>query len=59
LTGFSQAYLCVKRSIERVRIAVAISSVSLLLNVFFNAIAIFGLFGFPVSGVYGVAAVLG
>ena len=56
LTGFSQGYLCVKRSIERVRIAVAISSLSLLLNVFFNAIAIFGLFGFPVSGVYGVAA---
>lgn len=55
LTGFSQAYLCVKRSIERVRIAVVISSVSLLLNVFFNAAAIFGLFGFPISGVYGVA----
>ncbi|MHB9290937.1 MATE family, multidrug efflux pump [Hollandina sp. SP2] len=56
LTGFSQAYLCVKRSVERVRSAVAISSASLLLNVFFNAIAIFGLFGFPKSGVYGVAA---
>jgi Na+-driven multidrug efflux pump len=56
LTGFSQAYLCVKRSIEQVRTAVAISSVSLLLNVFFNAVAIFGLFGFPISGVYGVAA---
>ena len=55
LTGFSQAYLCVKRSIERVRSAVAISSASLLLNVFFNAIAIFGLFGFPKAGVYGVA----
>jgi putative MATE family efflux protein len=55
LTGFSQAYLCVKRSIERVRAAVAISSASLLLNVFFNAVAVFGLFGFPQSGVYGVA----
>ncbi|MDR0758756.1 MAG: MATE family efflux transporter [Treponema sp.] len=56
LTGFSQVYLCVKRSVERVRTAVAINSLSLLLNVFFNAIAIFGLFGFPKSGVYGVAA---
>jgi putative MATE family efflux protein len=55
LTGFSQAYLCVRRSIERVRAAVAMSSASLLLNVFFNAIAIFGLFCFPKSGVYGVA----
>jgi putative MATE family efflux protein len=55
LTGFSQAYLCIKRSIERVRIAVVISSVSLVSNIFFNAIAIFGLFGFPKSGVYGVA----
>jgi putative MATE family efflux protein len=55
LAGFSHAYLCVKRSIERVRTAVAISSFSMLLNVFFNAIAIFGLFGFPKSGVYGVA----
>jgi putative MATE family efflux protein len=55
LTGFSQTYLCVKRSIERVRTAVAMSSASLLLNVFFNAIAIFGLFGFPQLGVYGVA----
>jgi Na+-driven multidrug efflux pump len=33
LAGFSQAYLCVKRSIERVRAAVAISSFSMLLNV--------------------------
>jgi putative MATE family efflux protein len=55
LAGFSGAWLCVKRSIERVRSAVAISSASLLLNVFFNAVAIFGLFGFPQSGVYGVA----
>jgi putative MATE family efflux protein len=54
-TGVSQAYLCIQRSIERVRKAVSINSIALILNVFFNAVAVFGLFGLPKTGVYGVA----
>jgi putative MATE family efflux protein len=54
-TGITQAYLCIQRSIERVRTAVGINSVALVLNVLFNAVAIFGLFGFPKLAVYGVA----
>jgi putative MATE family efflux protein len=54
-TGLNQAYLCIQRSIERVRRAVSINSLALVLNVLFNAIAVFGLFGLPKTGVYGVA----
>ena len=48
-------YLCVMKSMERVKISVVISSSALLLNIFLNAVFIFGLFGVPKMGVVGVA----
>ena len=43
------------RSIEKVRIAVAATSVSLVVNMTLNAVLIFGLFGAPALGVRGAA----
>jgi putative MATE family efflux protein len=53
--SISQMYLCVMKSMERVKISVVISSSALLLNIFLNAVFIFGLFGVPKMGVVGVA----
>lgn len=55
LTGFSQAYLCVLKSVERARTSTLISCTALFLNVFLNAVFIFGLFGAPKLGILGVA----
>ena len=54
LLSFSQVYLCAIRSIERVKLSTAISSVALGLNVALNAVFIFGLLGMPKLGVVGV-----
>ena len=54
LLSFSQVYLCAVRSMERVKISTAISSVALALNVVLNAVFIFGFFGMPKLGVVGV-----
>lgn len=53
--GFSQIYLAVQRSIERVLLPTVTYVVSLTLNVAINAIFIFGLFGLPRLGLVGVA----
>ena len=55
LTGFSQTYLCVLKSVERARTSTLISCTALFLNVFLNAVFIFGLFGAPRLGILGVA----
>ena len=55
MMGLSQMYLCVMKSVERVKKSTVISSVSLLLNILLNAVFIFGLFGMPKLGVAGVA----
>lgn len=55
LAGFSQVYLCVMKSVERAKISTLISSLALFLNVFLNAVFIFGLLGAPKLGVIGVA----
>lgn len=55
LTGFSQVYLCVLKSVERAKTSTAISCTALFLNVFLNAVFIFGLFGAPKLGILGVA----
>ncbi len=55
LTGFSQVYLCVLKSVERARTSTLISCTALFLNVFLNAVFIFGLFHAPKLGVIGVA----
>lgn len=55
LTGFSQIYLCVLKSVERAKTSTLISCTALFLNVFLNAVFIFGLFGAPRLGIIGVA----
>lgn len=51
----TQVYLNIMRSIERVMIATAVYSISLLVNIFMNAVLIFGLMGFPQMGIKGAA----
>lgn len=51
----SQVYLTVMKSVEQVRMSTLIGSVPLILNVFLNAAFIFGWFGLPKMGVFGVA----
>ena len=53
--SFSQVYLCAMRSIERVHFSTVTNAVALLLNIIFNAVFIFGLFGAPKLGILGVA----
>jgi len=55
LTGFSQPYQSVLKSVERAAASTLISCTALFLNVFLNAVFIFGLFGAPKLGVIGVA----
>lgn len=53
--GFTEVYLAVLRSMERVVISMAMNVLAFSLNILFNAIFIFGLFGAPRLGVAGVA----
>lgn len=54
LMGISQVYLSTLRSLEKANISMLISSTALLLNIFLNAVLIFGFFGAPKLGVAGV-----
>ena len=53
--SFSQVYLCAMRSIERVHFSTVTNAIALILNIIFNAVFIFGLFGAPKLGILGVA----
>ena len=53
--GFSNIYVSVVRSTERVVLPIAVYLISLAVNVTLNAVFIFGLFGAPVLGLTGVA----
>lgn len=53
--GFSQPYLSITRSCERVKLSTIVSSITMGLNVVLNAILIFGLLGFPAMGIMGAA----
>lgn len=55
LMGLSQVYLSTLRSVERASVSMVISSSALLINIFLNAVLIFGFFGAPKLGVVGVA----
>lgn len=55
LTGISQIYLCVMKNSGKAAKASVISSVCVVINIFFNAIFIFGLLGFPKMEVAGAA----
>lgn len=54
-TGFSQIYLSIQRSVERVILPTVTYIVSLGVNVLLNATFIFGLFHMPKLGLVGVA----
>jgi putative MATE family efflux protein len=53
--GISRCYLTIMRVSDHVRCSVVINIMTVLLNVIFNAIFIFGLFGAPAWGVKGAA----
>ena len=53
--GFSQVYLCVMRSIERVVFSAVVTAIALISNILLNAVFIFGLFGVPAFGIRGAA----
>ncbi len=55
LTGLSQCYLAVMKVTDHTKDAARISSASVILNIFLNAVLIFGLFGLPQLGVRGAA----
>ncbi|MDO5444958.1 MAG: MATE family efflux transporter [Eubacteriales bacterium] len=55
LCALSAAYQAMLRSVERAAKATVFSSCALVLNVFLNAVLIFGLFGLPAMGVKGAA----
>ncbi len=53
--GIIEVYLSVLRSIGRVTVSMALNILAFTLNIFLNAVFIFGLFGAPKSGASGVA----
>ncbi len=55
LMGFTNIYLNIMRSIERVVVATAVYFISFCTNVVLNAIFIFGLLGVPAMGIAGAA----
>ncbi len=55
LLSFSQIYQATLKSIERVKVVTAITTVALFLNICGNGVLIFGLFGLPKMGIRGVA----
>ncbi|MCR2023277.1 MATE family efflux transporter, partial [Blautia pseudococcoides] len=55
LAAFTNVYLNIIRSIERVVIATVVYATSLSVNIILNAIFIFGLFGAPALGAAGAA----
>lgn len=55
LSAFAQVYLSIMRSVGRVKMSMAVHSVTVALNVVLNACFIFGIGPFPELGILGVA----
>lgn len=53
--GFSQVYLCIMKNSGRTAKSTIYGSSALILNIFLNAVLIFGLLGFPQMGIAGAA----
>ena len=56
LTGLSQTYLAMMKVTDHVNSVALISSSAVIINIFVNAVLIFGLFHLPALGVRGAAA---
>ena len=54
-SGISQIYLCIMKNSGKTAKSTVIGSSSMVLNIGFNAVLIFGLLGFPALGVRGAA----
>ena len=55
ITGVSQCYLTIMKVTERVKAGAAISSAAVVINIIFNAVFIFGMFGLPRMEARGAA----
>ena len=55
LTGFTQAYFGMMKVCDRAKLSSMIGSLSVVLNIFMNALLIFGLAFFPKMGIKGAA----
>lgn len=55
MTGVSQCYLSLMKVSDHAKISAAISSIAVIVNIIFNAVFIYGLFGIPAMGVKGAA----
>ncbi len=55
LTGISQIYLCILKNSGKAVKAGIVSAVSVVVNIFLNAVLIFGLFGIPKLEIAGAA----
>ncbi len=53
--GLSQMYLCIMKNSGKTGKSTVIGSSSMILNLCFNAVFIFGLLGFPAMGIQGAA----
>lgn len=54
-SAIAQVYLTVMKNCDAVNLSTVISSVMVLLNIFLNAVFIFGMFGIPAMGAEGAA----
>lgn len=55
LPGLSQMYLCIMKNSGKTAKSTVIGSSSMILNICFNVVFIYGLFGFPAMGIRGAA----
>lgn len=55
MTGVSQCYLTIMKVTERVKVCAFVSTLAVILNIVFNGILIFGLFGLPAMNSRGAA----
>lgn len=54
-SGASQIYLCIIKNTGKAPLSMLVSSFAVILNIFLNALFIYGLAGFPAMGITGAA----